>query len=112
MTFVHVHASLGKIDVDLLSRYLRPVASPVPGVHLEIDNPRHLSTDAMNISIDDQNRFVIADCNGVPLKRVRRVLFDETNAAESVANSLRSIALIRTIKALSNYGAFSPLPVD
>jgi hypothetical protein len=113
MTFVHLNAKLEKADIDLLNTCLQPEGlKPVRGVHLDIDNPRHLCAEALSISTDRQGRYIITDFGGKPLQRIRRIPVNEGDAVEGLAKSLRSLALIRTINALSNYAAYSPLPVD
>jgi hypothetical protein len=113
MTFVRFNVKMAKIDIDLLDKCLQPEGSkPVRGVHLDIDNPRHLCAEALSVSTDSQGRYIIAGCEGKPLQRLRRIPVDEPNAVESLAKSLRAVALVRTINALSNYAAYSPIPVD
>lgn len=113
MTFVRISAVAETINLELLAKHLRSEASrPVRGVHLDIDAPRHICTDTLGLSIDGEGRYIITDHGGKPLQRIRRIPADEPNAIESLAKSLQSIALVRTIKALSHFVDYSPLPKD
>ncbi|KAK0707863.1 hypothetical protein B0H67DRAFT_543167 [Lasiosphaeris hirsuta] len=59
-----------------------------------------------------ESRFVVSDHNWSPLPRIPKISIEAINTTERLARSLRSLATFRTIKALTNYRHYSPLPMD
>jgi len=112
MTFVRFKVSSDKFDLDALNRRLLPedLSIPVPGVHLDVDTP--INVGAIEVSLDTEGRILISDEDGKPISRLPRISTTAVDRVDKVANSLRAFALRRTIRALGNYHAYTPLPMD
>jgi len=79
-------------------------------VHLDVDAP--INVGAIEVSLDTEGRILISDEDGKPISRLPRISTTAVDRVDKVANSLRAFALRRTIRALGNYHAYTPLPMD